>query len=559
MAEWKKLPVGLENFQEIEKSGFYYVDKTKLIEQLFENWSKVNLFTRPRRFGKTLNMSMLKSFFEIGADRTLFDGLYISRNQKLCEEYMGKYPVIFLSLKGIDGLSFEAAKYRLTELIGVEAERFAFLADSEKLTENERSKYRAIIHLVNGKYSMDEDMLVSSLQTLSQLLCRHYGQKAIILIDEYDVPLDKAFQHGYYKEMVSLIRGLFGQALKTNDDLQFAVLTGCLRFSKESIFTGLNNFKVYAADDVRYDEEFGFTNEEVKKLLANYNLQEHFEKVKEWYDGYHFGDADIYCPWDVINYVDDLLSDPNVQPKSYWINSSGNDLVKRFIEQADITTKDEIEQLIAGNAVEKRIRSDLTYDEIDNSIDNIWSVLFTTGYLTRLGKADNGVYKLIIPNQEIREWFNQIVANNRASIDKINQGFLEGKAETIQRELTMFLGETIRVFDTKARNEEKEIFYHDILLGILKNYPGWVVKSNRESGDGFADILLKPKNPDAGIIVELKDVRSLHDLDQACERALEQIKDRRYDTELREDGRNDILAYGIAFCRKRCKVVVEKL
>lgn len=567
MAEWKKLPVGLENFREIQKSGFYYVDKTKLIEQLLENWSKVNLFTRPRRFGKTLNMSMLKSFFEIGADRTLFDGLYISRNQKLCEEYMGKYPVIFLSLKGIDGLSFEAAKYRLTELIGVEAERFAFLADSEKLMENERSKYRAIIHLVNGKYSMDEDMLVSSLQTLSQLLCRHYGQKAIILIDEYDVPLDKAFQHGYYKEMVSLIRGLFGQALKTNDDLQFAVLTGCLRVSKESIFTGLNNFKVYAADDVRYDEEFGFTNKEIKKLLANYNLQEHFGKVKEWYDGYRFGNADIYCPWDVINYVDDLVSDPNVQPKSYWINSSGNDLVKRFIEQADITTKDEIEQLIAGNAVEKRIRPDLTYNEIDNSIDNIWSVLFTTGYLTRLGKAENGVYKLIIPNQEvrevfvlqIREWFNQTVANNRASTDKINQGFLEGEVETIQQELTMFLGETISVFDTKARNEEKEIFYHGILLGILKNYSGWVVKSNRESGDGFADILLKPKNPDAGIIVELKYARSLHDLDQTCERALEQIEDRRYDTELREDGRNDILAYGIAFCRKRCKVVVKKL
>ena len=567
MAEWKKLPVGLENFREIQKSGFYYVDKTKLIEQLLENWSKVNLFTRPRRFGKTLNMSMLKSFFEIGADRTLFDGLYISRNQKLCEEYMGKYPVIFLSLKGIDGLSFEAAKYRLTELIGVEAERFAFLADSEKLMENERSKYRAIIHLVNGKYSMDEDMLVSSLQTLSQLLCRHYGQKAMILIDEYDVPLDKAFQHGYYKEMVSLIRGLFGQALKTNDDLQFAVLTGCLRVSKESIFTGLNNFKVYAADDVRYDEEFGFTNKEIKKLLANYNLQEHFGKVKEWYDGYRFGNADIYCPWDVINYVDDLVSDPNVQPKSYWINSSGNDLVKRFIEQADITTKDEIEQLIAGNAVEKRIRLDLTYNEIDNSIDNIWSVLFTTGYLTRLGKAENGVYKLIIPNQEvrevfvlqIREWFNQTVANNRASTDKINQGFLEGEVETIQQELTMFLGETISVFDTKARNEEKEIFYHGILLGILKNYSGWVVKSNRESGDGFADILLKPKNPDAGIIVELKYARSLHDLDQACERALEQIEDRRYDTELREDGRNDILAYGIAFCRKRCKVVVKKL
>lgn len=387
------------------------------------------------------------------------------------------------------------------------------------------------------------------------------------LIDEYDVPLDKAFQHGYYKEMVSLIRGLFGQALKTNDDLQFAVLTGCLRVSKESIFTGLNNFKVYAADDVRYDEEFGFTNEEVKKLLANYNLQEHFEKVKEWYDGYHFGGADIYCPWDVINYVDDLLSDPNVQPKSYWINSSGNDLVKRFIEQADITTKDEIEQLIAGNAVEKRIRSDLTYDKIDNSIDNIWSVLFTTGYLTRLGKADNGVYKLIIPNQEIREvfvqqireWFNQIVANNRASTDKINQRFLEGEAETIQQELTMFLGETISVMDTKARNEEKEIFYHGILIGILKNCSSWAVKSNKESGDGFADILVKPKNPDAGIIMELKYARSFGDLDKACERALEQIKDRRYDQEFREEGRNDILAYGIAFYKKRCKVVVEKL
>ena len=480
---------------------------------------------------------------------------------------MGKYPVIFLSLKGIDGLSFEAAKYRLTELIGVEAERFAFLADSEKLTENERSKYRAIIHLVNGKYSMDEDMLVSSLQTLSQLLCRHYGQKAMILIDEYDVPLDKAFQHGYYKEMVSLIRGLFGQALKTNDDLQFAVLTGCLRVSKESIFTGLNNFKVYAADDVRYDEEFGFTNEGVKKLLANYNLQEHFEKVKEWYDGYHFGDADIYCPWDVINYVDDLVSDPNVQPKSYWINSSGNDLVKRLIEKADTTTRDEIEQLIMGNAVEKRIRLDLTYDEINQRIENMWSVLFTTGYLTQTGSETDGRYRLVIPNKEvrevfilqIREWFEQVIANDRASTEKINRGFLEGKTEDIQQELTMFLGETISVLDTKARNEEKEIFYHGILIGILKNYSGWAVKSNRESGDGYADILLKPKNPDVGIVIELKYAHSMNELDKACERAMEQIKNHRYDAELREDGRNDLLAYGIAFCKKRCKVVVEKL
>lgn len=563
----KKLPVGFESFQEIRKLNCYYVDKTKLVEQLLENWSKVNLFTRPRRFGKTLNMGMLKSFFEIGTDATLFDGLYISQNKELCREYMGKYPVVCLSLKSVDGLTFEAARYRLIELIGVEAERFSFLSESTKLTDNERNKYRAIVNLINGKYTMDEDILISSLQTLSQLLCRHYGQKAIILIDEYDVPLDKAFQHGYYKEMVSLIRGLFGQALKTNDYLQFAILTGCLRVSKESIFTGLNNFKVYAADDVQYEEEFGFTKEEVEELLADYNMQEHSSEVKEWYDGYHFGNVDIYCPWDVINYVSDRLTDPNAHPKSYRINSSGNDLVKRFVDKADTTTKDEIEQLITGDAVEKKIRLDLTYDEIDANIDNVWSVLFTTGYLTRLGKNENGVYSLVIPNKEVREvfvsqineWFIGVVKNDSSSIKKIVSGFLEGKTDDIQRELTMFLGETISVLDTKARNEEKENFYHGILIGILKNYSGWAVKSNKESGDGFADILLKPKNPDMGIIIELKYARSMNELDKACERAVEQIKDRRYDTELREDGRNDILAYGIAFCKKRCKVVVEKL
>ena len=480
---------------------------------------------------------------------------------------MGKYPVIFLSLKGIDGLSFEAAKYRLTELIGVEAERFAFLADSEKLTENERSKYRAIIHLVNGKYSMDEDMLVSSLQTLSQLLCRHYGQKAMILIDEYDVPLDKAFQHGYYKEMVSLIRGLFGQALKTNDDLQFAVLTGCLRVSKESIFTGLNNFKVYAADDVRYDEEFGFTNEGVKKLLANYNLQEHFEKVKEWYDGYHFGDADIYCPWDVINYVDDLVSDPNVQPKSYWINSSGNDLVKRFVDKADKTTRDEIEQLIAGNAIEKRIRLELTYDEIENSIDNLWSVLFTTGYLTQVGKAVDGVYRLVIPNKEVREvfvfqiqeWFRQTIVEDAKPMQELCLAFLDGDAEKIQKHLTQILGRMISILDTKARDEQKENFYHGLLLGLLRSERDWLIRSNVESGDGFCDILIEPEDPDAGMVIELKYAATFRELDSACEKAMQQIRDRRYDEALRNDGRENILAYGIAFCKKRCKVVCKKL
>ena len=567
MADLKRLPVGLDDFKKIRENKFYYIDKTMLIEQLLENWGEVNLFTRPRRFGKTLNMSMLKAFFEIGIDTTLFDDLYISKNQALCERYMGKYPVIFLTLKGVDGLTFEAAKYRLAELIGAEAERFAFLAESTHLTENERSKYQMMIHLESGKYSADEEMLVSSLQILSQLLYKHYGQNTIILIDEYDVPLDKAFQHGYYREMVTLIRGLFGNALKTNSFLQFAVMTGCLRISKESIFTGFNNFKVYAANDLRYDEAFGFTNEEVKQLLADYYLEEHFAEVKEWYDGYHFGNADIYCPWDVINYVDDLVFDPKARPKAYWINSSGNDLVKRFIDKADMTTRDEIEELIAGHAVKKRIRMDLTYDEIDNTIDNVWSVLFTTGYLTQEGREMDGIYRLIIPNKEvrevfvlqIREWFNRVVANDRASTEKINRGFLEGNVEDIQRELTHFLGESISVLDTKARNEEKEIFYHGILIGILKSNVSWAVRSNRESGDGYADILIKPKNPDVGIVIELKYARSFKELDQACERALEQIRDRRYDEALREDGRNEVLAYGIAFWKKRCKVVVDKI
>ena len=567
MENLKKLPVGFDDFKKIRENQFYYVDKKKLIEHLLANWSEVNFFTRPRRFGKTLNMSMLKSFFEIGTDKALFEGLYISKNQELCEEYMGKYPVVFLSLKGVEGLTFEEARAYLCELIINETRRFKFLLNSERLDNDEKNMYHELLSLQEEKDSVLAAKLKLSLKKISELLYKHYGQKVIFLIDEYDVPLDKAFQHGYYKKMVSLIRGVFGEVLKTNDFLMFAVLTGCLRVSKESIFTGLNNFKVYSADDIRYDEEFGFTNEDVKKILSDYNQQDHFLEVKEWYDGYHFGNADIYCPWDVINYMDDLMSNPKAKPKAYWINSSGNDLVKRFIDKADTTTKDEVEQLISGNAVEKRIRLDLTYDEIDNSVENLWSVLFTTGYLTRFGESENGVYKLVIPNKEVREvfvlqirdWFDRIVADDQASTEKINRGFLEGRVEDIQQELTMFLGETISVMDTKARNEEKEIFYHGILIGILKNCSSWAVKSNKESGDGFADILVKPKNPDAGIIMELKYARSFGDLDKACERALEQIKDRRYDQEFREEGRNDILAYGIAFYKKRCKVVVEKL
>ena len=562
-----KLPVGIENFQEIRQLGFYYVDKTKMVEHLLSQWGKVNLFTRPRRFGKTLNMSMLRYFFEIGTDPTLFDGLFISQNKELCETYLGKFPVVFLSLKNVDGLTFEEARYRLIELIAKEAERFGFLADSDRLSENEKKMYQALTALSDGRYTMDELLLVSAIQTISQLLYRHYGQKIILLMDEYDVPLDKAFQHGYYREMVSLIRGMFGQVLKTNDFLYFAVLTGCLRVSKESIFTGVNNLKVLASTDARFDEYFGFTDEEVKTLLEAYHLESHMEETKEWYDGYHFGNADIYCPWDVISHVDRLCGEPTAAPQAYWINTSGNDLVKRFIEKADKTTRDEIEALIAGGLIEKPIRLELTYDEIDNSINNLWSVLFTTGYLTQAGRTEQGDYRLRIPNKEVREvyklqiqeWFRDTVLQDTEPIRAFLQAFTDGNAKEIEARLTKILGNMISILDTKARDEEKEIFYHGVLLGLLRCNFDWSVKSNVEAGDGFADIIVEPESPDAGIIVELKYSQTFSGLESACERALAQIRDRRYAEYLKGEGRNEILVCGIAFCKKRCRVVVEKL
>ena len=567
MADALKLPVGIESFAEIRKEGFYYIDKTGLIEQLLNQWGKVNLFTRPRRFGKTLNMSMLRYFFEIGTDKALFDDLYISRNEEFCEEYLGKYPVVFISLKNVDGLTFEDAKYQLVELIGIEAERFHFLLGSDKLTENEKSRYRALIKIRDGHYTMDSGIVASSLQTLSQLLYKHYGQKTIILIDEYDVPLDKAFQHGYYKEMVATIRALFGTALKTNEALQFAVLTGCLRVSKESIFTGLNNFKVLSITDARFDEQFGFTENEVETLLGAYHLESHLSETKNWYDGYHFGDADIYCPWDVINHVDRLCGEPNAEPQSYWINTSGNDLVKRFVDKADKTTRDEIERLVAGETIEKSVRLELTYDEIDSSIDNLWSVLFTTGYLTQEGKPERGVYKLKIPNEEVREvfkyqiqeLFNNTILKDSDGLRAFWKAFEEGNALEIEESLTRTLSKTISVLDPKGPQAEKEKFYHAFLSGMLVGNGTWGVLSNKESGDGFADLMVETDNPNSGIIIELKSVDRLFELDGACERAMTQIHDRRYDEYLRNEGRNDIWAYGIAFFKKRCKVVAKKL
>ena len=553
-----KLPVGIENFEDIRRSGFYYIDKTMLIEQTLNNWSKVTLFTRPRRFGKTLGMSMLRSFFEIGTDKSLFDGLYISQNKSLCDEHMGKYPVIFLTLKGVEGLTFAKAKSMLSEIIKDEADRHYILNSSETLTSVDRESFMKIL-------TGNEENIENSLKTLSRLLYKHYGQKVVILIDEYDVPLDKAYQNGYYHEMVSLIRGLFGQALKTNDYLQFAILTGCLRISKESIFTGLNNFKVLSIMDTRFDEQFGFTDSEVDELLAAYNLDSHFTEIKEWYDGYHFGNADVYCPWDVINYMDLLRFEPTAKPQDFWSNSSGNALVRSFIDKADVQTKDEIERLIAGEYIEKEISQELTYDEIDKSIANLWSVLFTTGYLTKQGVTDDGKVRLSIPNREIknlfikkiREWFSDTTANDGKTLEQFCNAFVEKDTEKIEELFGDYLWNTISIRDTAVAKDKKENFYHGILLGLLGYKASWLIKSNTESGTGYSDILVEIPNNRTGIVIELKYAEN-GDMDAACDDALNQIEEKSYVDKLKQDGMRNFIKYGIACFKKDCKVVVSE-
>ena len=563
MAATKKIPVGIDSFEKIRKYGFYYIDKTRLIEQIMQNWSEVSLFTRPRRFGKTLNMSMLRSFFELGTDKSLFDGLYISKNKELCEEHMGKYPVIFFSLKSVEGLKFENARYRIIEMIGREAQRYEFLAESDKLSDNEKAQYKALIALDNGKYTMDDDILISGIQMLSHLLYKHYGQKTVILIDEYDVPLDKAFENGYYKEMVSLIRGIFGMALKTNDSLQFAVLTGCLRISKESIFTGLNNFEVLSILNTQYDEAFGFTDAEVKQILEDYNLSDHYPDVKEWYDGYHFGNTDIYCPWDVTRYCKNLCADPAALPEDFWSNSSGNAVVRRFIDKADIRTKNEIERLIAGEDIEKDISQELTYDEIDKSIENLWSVLFTTGYLTHKGCTESGRYRLAIPNKEvrnlfirkIREWFSDVTRNDGKTLEEFCNAFVDRDSGKIEQIFGDYLWNTISIRDTATAKAKKENFYHGILLGLLGYKASWLIKSNAESGTGYSDILVEVPDNRTGIVIELKYAED-GDMDTACSRALEQIVEKEYVDKLRQDGMRNFIKYGIACFKKDCKVVI---
>lgn len=552
-----KLPVGIENFEEIRKSGFYYIDKTRLIEQLLQNWGKVNLFTRPRRFGKTLNMSMLKSFFEIGTDSSLFEGLYISNNTELCNEYMGKYPVIFLSLKGVDGLTFSKSKEMLSEIIKEEADRHYYLKNSEKLTQEDRISFQSIL-------TGTDENIENSLKTLSRFLYKHYDRKTIIIIDEYDVPLDKAFQNGYYKEMVALIKGIFGQALKTNDFLQFAILTGCLRISKESIFTGLNNFEVLSILNVQYDECFGFTDAEVRKILKDYGLSAHYADMKEWYDGYRFGNTDIYCPWDVIRYSKSLCMDEEAKPEDFWSNSSGNAIVRRFIDKADASTKNEIERLIAGEYIEKEISQELTYEELDDKIENLWSVLFTTGYLTQQGRTDDDRYRLAIPNKEIRnlfikkvrEWFRDASKNDGKALEEFCNAFIQKNSHKIEQLFGDYLWNTISIRDTAVAKEKKENFYHGILLGLLGYKSNWIIKSNAESGTGYSDILIEAPDNRTGIVIELKYAEN-GNMDKACLDAIKQIEEKDYVGRLKQDGMRNFISYGIACYKKDCKVMLK--
>lgn len=563
----KKLPIGLDSFEKMRTNDFYYVDKTLFIKELLQNWGEVNLFTRPRRFGKSLNMSMLKSFFEVGGDPALFDGLKISQEKELCGKYQGKVPVISISLKGVDGRSFFSASAALRTIIGNEAMRFQFLKESEKLSNEEKEAYRRLIQIDSGEgglYAMTEEVAAASLKVLSQLLAKHCGQKAILLVDEYDVPLDKAFQAGYYEEMVDLIRNLLGNVLKTNDSLFFAVLTGCLRISKESIFTGLNNLKVHTISDVRYDEFFGFTDEDVEELLEYYGLPAYKEAVRAWYDGYRFGNTDVYCPRDVINYCDELLADPSALPKNYWANTSGNDLIRRLLRQSNQSVKGEMEELLGGGQVTKRVKQELTYREIDESDENLWSVLYATGYLTgkQVRQADADLFQLWIPNGEIRklfadlveEWFQETARADSARINRFCAAFPAGDVAAIQEMLHDYLWDSISVRDTAVRKNQKENFYHGMLLGLLRSQGNWVVKSNAETGEGCSDITVQ--TPDrVGIVIELNYAED-GNLESSCKAALAQIEDRKYGEGLKRRGVKKLIQYGIAFCEKECMVAM---
>ena len=561
----KRLPIGIEFFDEMIKNQYYYVDKTGMISELLRSGGKVTLFTRPRRFGKSLNMSMLKNFFSLQVDKRIFNELQISRDKQVCEEYMGKFPVISISLKSVDGFAYRNAYEMLCATIGNEAMKFQYLMDSTKLTDREKEQYGLLIKGGDRiPFEMDEVTLTGSLKTLSLLLEKHHGKQTVLLIDEYDVPLSKASEHGYYKEMAMLIRKLFEQVLKTNESLKLAVLTGCMRISKESIFTGLNNFEVLSVADVRFDEYFGFTDKEVRKLLEYYHLSDKYQQVKEWYDGYQFGNVEVYCPWDVMNYCVTLLADPNAEPQNYWINTSSNEAVRRFIRESDNsgTIRREIEGLVAGECIIKELHQELTYEDMYQTIDNIWSVLFTTGYLTQRGRSEGNIFRLAIPNREIRnifttqimQLFRENVKKDGELLNRFCEALENGNTESAEKCFGEYLRKTISIRDTSVRKEMKENFYHGILLGILGIKENWIVRSNRESGEGYSDILIETDDTAMGIVIEMKYAED-GNLQKAAEKALKQIESKQYEEALYDEGIEQILRYGIACYKKRCKIL----
>ena len=565
----KKLPIGIDNFEKIRENDYYYVDKTGMIKDLIMSGSEVTLFTRPRRFGKSLNMSMLKSFFSIDVPEEclkkdsesrpeIFEGLKIADEEEICNKYMRKYPVIFLSMKEVSALEYAKARELIIFSVNEVARKHQYLLESEQLTDIDKEAYRRLL-----REDMTEAVLVNSLKTLSGLLQKHFGKKTIILIDEYDVPLAKAFEQGYYDEMTELIRGFFGQALKSNDSLEFAVLTGCMRISRESIFTGLNNLRVCSITDVNFEEFFGFTDIEVREMLAYYDCQENYREIKEWYDGYRFGNTEVYCPWNVLNHLESLRNGQISIPQNYWMNTSSNEIVRRFIKKAENgTVRREIERLVAGEEIEKELRQELTYREMYSSIENMWSVLFTTGYLTQKGSTDGKVFRLTIPNREIRDiftiqimsWFRESIKKDGKSLSDCCGALEEGNAEDVEERLNVYLKKTISIRDTFVRKQMKENFYHDILLGILGLKENWGIRSNRESGDGYSDIMIETEDMEKGIIIEIKYAED-GNLQKACEKALGQIENSHYDEELKDEGINEVLRYGIAFYKKRCKVM----
>ncbi len=555
----KKLPIGIENFEDMIKENYYYVDKTGLIKQLLNEHGLVNLFTRPRRFGKSLNMSMLKYFFEIGNDQSIFEGLEISKEKELCDQYQGKFPMISVSLKGAKAGNYADAKAMMKYIMAAESRRLYNRMSGDKLSEKQKEQMKSLM-----SDNMKDTELMTALWILSSILKDYYGKKVIILIDEYDVPLDKAFENNYYNEMIILLRNMLEQSLKTNDNLYMAVLTGCLRIARESIFTGLNNFNIFSITDQYFDEYFGFTDKEVKEILQYYKVPEAFEQTNKWYDGYRFGNTDIYCPWDVINHCRALKVEPDATPQPYWINTSGNYIVKRFIEKANQQTRREIEQLIEGKAIQKEIRLELTYNELDSTIENLWSVLFATGYLTQQGKPQGRTYSLIIPNESIRqifieqiqEWFKETTRKDENRLKDFCKAFEEGNAEAIEEQFNNYLMKTISIRDTFTT--KKENFYHGVLLGLLSYDPDWYITSNQESGDGYSDIMIEAEQARIGIIIEVKYAENIKTLDKACQKALKQIKEKNYDQKLEEEGYETILNYGIACYKKRCKVLVDK-